>query len=114
MTAEVFQNRWCHEEVLCSRPAESPSSEPRCLSQQAASLASSHSRCALPASACSGRNLARQCASHSWVMTSRRSLCQKLSKPAAGCYGPRLSSASSRSACNGGAGLAAGSLLSII
>ena len=38
MTAEVFQNRWCHEEVLCSRPAESPSSEPRCLSQQAASL----------------------------------------------------------------------------
>ena len=22
MTAEVFQSRWCHEEVLCSRPAE--------------------------------------------------------------------------------------------
>ena len=22
MTAEVFQGRWCHEEVLCSMPAE--------------------------------------------------------------------------------------------
>ena len=22
MTAEAFQSRWCHEEVLCSRPAE--------------------------------------------------------------------------------------------
>ena len=22
MTAEVLQSRWCHEEVLCSRPAE--------------------------------------------------------------------------------------------
>ncbi len=22
MTAEVFQSRWCHKEVLCSRPAE--------------------------------------------------------------------------------------------
>ena len=22
MTAEAFQNRWCHGEVLCSRPAE--------------------------------------------------------------------------------------------
>ncbi len=21
MTAEAFQSRWCHEEVLCSRPA---------------------------------------------------------------------------------------------
>ncbi len=22
MAAEAFQSRWCHEEVLCSRPAE--------------------------------------------------------------------------------------------
>ena len=53
---------------------------------------------------CSGRDLARQYASHSCVMTSKRSRCHKLSYPAAGCQGPRLSSASRRSACSGGAG----------
>ena len=50
---------------------------------------------------CSGRDLA---ASHSCMMTSKRSRYHKLSSPAAGCQGPRLSSASRRSACSGGAG----------
>ena len=53
---------------------------------------------------CSGRDLARQYASHSCVITITGSLCHKLSKPAAGCQESRLSSASSRSACSGGAG----------
>ena len=37
-------------------------------------------------------------------MTRRRRICHKLSRSAAGCQGPRLSSASRRSVCSGGAG----------
>ena len=37
-------------------------------------------------------------------MTRRRRICYKLSRSAAGCQGPPLSSASSRSGCSGGAG----------
>ena len=53
---------------------------------------------------CSGCERERQYATHSWVMTRRRSFCHRLFKSAASCQGPRLSSARRRSACGGGAG----------
>ena len=50
-----------------------------------------------------GRERAEQYDVQSWAMTRSLSLCQRLTRSAEGCHGPRLSSASRRSAWSGGA-----------